>query len=313
LGVSLPFVVNFNLVQLHFFLPVIAGGFIYIAGSDLVPLIKEQKSFKKSCLFFGAMIAGSGLMYLFFAFRIKINPNLDGTFFSKSIKGSRTNSCWSIFDLPRGSSKSWPQKASRAVGQILAQNYNSLIPCHRVIKNNYEVGGYHGSFKNSYQKVGLLLKEGALGVIPTDTIYGICGSALKKEVVEKIYRLRKRNFKKPMIILISSINDLQYFRIRLNPFQKRILKQLWPGSVSVILKCPLEKFSYLHRGIKTLALRMPHDQELLKILRISGPLVAPSANFEGEKPAATIKEAKRYFQAKVFIMIKGHLFLSPQL
>jgi len=125
-----------------------------------------------------------------------------------------------------------------------------------VIKNNYEVGGYHGSFKNSYQKVGLLLKEGALGVIPTDTIYGICGSALKKEVVEKIYRLRKRNFKKPMIILISSINDLQYFRIRLNPFQKRILKQLWPGSVSVILKCPLEKFSYLHRGIKTLALRM---------------------------------------------------------
>ena len=65
LGVSLPFVVNFNLVQLHFFLPVIAGGFIYIAGSDLVPLIKEQNSFKKSCLFFGAMIAGSGLMYLF--------------------------------------------------------------------------------------------------------------------------------------------------------------------------------------------------------------------------------------------------------
>ncbi len=207
--------------------------------------------------------------------------------------------------------KAGHQKASRAVGQILAQNYNSLIPCHRVIKNNYEVGGYHGSFKNSYQKVGLLLKEGALGVIPTDTIYGICGSALKKEVVEKIYRLRKRNFKKPMIILISSINDLQYFRIRLNPFQKRILKQLWPGSVSVILKCPLEKFSYLHRGIKTLALRMPHDQELLKILRISGPLVAPSANFEGEKPAATIKEAKRYFQDKVFYYDKGTLISQP--
>ncbi len=64
LGASLPFLVNFNLVQLHFFLPVIAGGFIYIAGSDLVPLIKEQKSLKKSCFFFGAMIAGSVLMYL---------------------------------------------------------------------------------------------------------------------------------------------------------------------------------------------------------------------------------------------------------
>ncbi len=203
--------------------------------------------------------------------------------------------------------KAGNKRASRAVGQILAQNYNPLIPCHRVIQNNYEIGGYHGSFRNSYQKAGLLLKEGAIGVIPTDTIYGICGSALKKEVVEKIYHLRKRNFKKPMIILLSSIDDLQYFHIRLNPFQKRILKQLWPGPVSVILKCPQEKFSYLHRGIKTLAFRIPRNQELLKILRIAGPLVAPSANFEGEKPAATIKEAKRYFQDKVFYYDKGIL------
>ena len=64
LGAVLPFVLKFNLEQLNIFLPIISGGFIYIAGSDLVPLIKNQKSFKKSLIFFLAMILGATLMYL---------------------------------------------------------------------------------------------------------------------------------------------------------------------------------------------------------------------------------------------------------
>ena len=47
------------------------------------------------------------------------------------------------------------------------------------------------------------LKNGKIGIIPTDTIYGIMGSALKPEVVEKIYSLRERSKDKPFIILIS--------------------------------------------------------------------------------------------------------------
>ncbi len=42
------------------------------------------------------------------------------------------------------------------------------------------------------EKVAMLLRGGAIGVIPTDTIYGICGSAFNKKTVEKIYKLRKR-------------------------------------------------------------------------------------------------------------------------
>lgn len=64
LGAILPFFLKFNLEQLNIFLPIISGGFIYIAGSDLVPLIKNQKSLKKSLVFFLAMILGTALMYL---------------------------------------------------------------------------------------------------------------------------------------------------------------------------------------------------------------------------------------------------------
>ncbi len=145
------------------------------------------------------------------------------------------------------------------------------------------------------EKVITILKKGGIGVMPTDTIYGIVGSALNSEVVEKIYKLRKRSKDKPMIILISSILDLEKFNIRLSQRQKEFLEKNWPNPLSIILPCNSSKFEYLHRGKKSLAFRMPDKKDLLEILKQAGPLVAPSANFEGEQPAENISEAKKYF------------------
>lgn len=159
-----------------------------------------------------------------------------------------------------------------------------------------------GSKKLSWKKAALFLKDGMVGVIPTDTIYGICASALDKKAVEKVYKLRKRNPKKPMIVLISSFDDLRRLSVRLDSRQKVFLKKSWPGKVSVVLKCrdKNKKLAYLHRGTKTLAFRLPKKRELLKILKISGPLIAPSANLEGQEPAKNINQAKKYFGGNIF-------------
>jgi len=100
---------------------------------------------------------------------------------------------------------------------------------------------------------------------------------------------------------------LRKFDVNLNVWQKKVLNKIWPGKVSVVLSCPDKKFSYLHRGTKTLAFRLPKKRELLKILSISGPLVAPSANREGEKPAKNIVQAKKYFGKNIFYYGKGNL------
>ncbi len=161
------------------------------------------------------------------------------------------------------------------------------------------------------KKAALFLKEGAIGVIPTDTIYGICGSALNKKTVEKIYKLRKRNPKKPVIILIGSIGDLKEFNVKLKDWQEEILLKIWPAKISVILDCPSSKFSYLHRGTKSLSFRIPASKNLLKIISVSGPLVAPSANFEDQPPAENINEARRYFGNKVFYYGRKKLTGQP--
>ena len=92
---------------------------------------------------------------------------------------------------------------------------------------------------------------------------------------------------------------MELFGIKLSSPTKKILNKLWPGKVSIILDCPSEKFHYLHRGTKTLAFRLPNKKSLIDLLKKTGPLAAPSANLEGQPPAKTIKEAKRFFENKI--------------
>ncbi len=136
-------------------------------------------------------------------------------------------------------------------------------------------------------EIAEILKSGGVGVLPTDTMYGIVGSALNKKTVAKIYKLRYRAPHKPLIVLISSFSDLPKLGIKLKPAEQKILKKIWPAPVSIILPCFKKSLEYLHRGTKTLAVRMPKVKFLTGILAKTGPLVAPSANLEGQPPAKT--------------------------
>ncbi len=144
-------------------------------------------------------------------------------------------------------------------------------------------------------ELGEQLKTGAIAVISTDTQYGIVTTAQNKNSVEQIYKLRQRSSNKPLIILIDSIEDISNLGVAVSNEQKEILAKLWPNPVSVILPVPNPELEYLHRGKMSLAFRLPQTEWLRKLLRYSGPLVAPSANLEGEKPSATINEAEKYF------------------
>ena len=150
-------------------------------------------------------------------------------------------------------------------------------------------------FKSFNHKVAGIFNSGGVGIIPTDTIYGICGQALNKSVVCKIYKLRRRSPKKPMIVLIASAGDLKLFGIKISAKMKNILNKAWPGKVSVVLPCRNKEYTYLHRGTQTLAFRLPKNKKLIKLLKNTGPLVAPSANWEGFSVSININQAKKYF------------------
>ncbi len=137
-----------------------------------------------------------------------------------------------------------------------------------------------------------ILKAGGVGVIPTDTLYGLVASALSPEAVERVYQLKGRAPDKPCIILISDLADLKKFNFKPAPATLKIIKQLWPGPISVIFT-------------NTLSCRRPAPNWLHRLLKKTGPLIAPSANPEGRPPATTIAQAKKYFGAQVDFYLDG--------
>ncbi len=157
-------------------------------------------------------------------------------------------------------------------------------------------------------RVARVLDRGEPVVIPTDTLYGLCASALNSVAVERVYRLRQRDPRKPVIILIRNTTELRRFGVAVSAAQRHFLQSLWPNRISVALPCPSARRRYLHRGKRSLAFRIPNDPWLLGLLAKTGPLIAPSANLEGKPPAKTIREAQQVFGEAV-----RYLDAGPQL
>lgn len=155
------------------------------------------------------------------------------------------------------------------------------------------------------------LNSGKVGILPTDTIYGIHVRALDEKAIEKIYNLKKRDQRKPMIILISSLDDLKIFNIKLNDKIYNFLNKIWPDKVSVIL--PINSgFSYLHRGTNKLAFRIPNNKLLSKILPKTGPLISTSANLAKHPPTINLDNAKNYFKNQIdFYVNSGDIKSKP--
>jgi L-threonylcarbamoyladenylate synthase len=158
-----------------------------------------------------------------------------------------------------------------------------------------------------WKKAERILENGGVIIAPTDTLYGVLARASDKKAVQKVYRIKGRNEKKPCIVLIASFADLKKFGISLTQSQKEFLQELWPGKVSIVLPDLLKKFDYLHRGTETIAFRMisKRSRNLYSLISRVGPLVAPSANPEGQAPACTMHEARKYFGDAVDAYICG--------
>jgi len=161
------------------------------------------------------------------------------------------------------------------------------------------------NYSGGMKKIIEIIKSDGIGVLPTDTLYGLVGSAFSKKAVRRIYTVKKRNPKKPLIVLISSIDDLKLFDIKVDEKTSSIFEKVWPGKVSVILPSKNKKYSYLQCETKSISFRFPKNKKLIEILKKTGPLVAPSANPESFPPAKNILEAKKYFGDRVDFYIAG--------
>lgn len=159
------------------------------------------------------------------------------------------------------------------------------------------------------EKVVGLLKSGAVGFMPSDTIYGLSCLALDQGAVERLHKIKDRQAHKPFVILISDAKMLDKLSINLQ--HSKLVDRYWPGPLTIVFDAPAAP-AWLQLGSQTLAVRLPADKKLQDLINKTGPLVSTSANLQGESPALNVKEAQKVFGNKLdFYVDVGKLDNKP--
>ena len=146
-----------------------------------------------------------------------------------------------------------------------------------------------------------LLNDGAVGVLPTDTVYGLVAQAADEQAVTKLYALKSRE-NKPGTIIAAKLQQLIDLGLRARYL--KAVEAYWPNPLSVVIPCG-EELSYLHQGKRSLAVRIPADDSIRSLLDRTGPLLTSSANLPGEPVATNLAEAQKYFGEQVDFYLDG--------
>lgn len=139
------------------------------------------------------------------------------------------------------------------------------------------------------KQAALILKNGGIVAIPTETVYGLAANALDENAVNKIFKAKGRPNDNPLIVHISKIEDMDKYAYT-NTKAYELADKLWPGPLTMILPKKRIIPSIVSGGLDTVALRLPSHEIARKIIEYSGvPLAAPSANISG-RPSPTKAE-----------------------
>ena len=153
----------------------------------------------------------------------------------------------------------------------------------------------------SRTKAGEILLQGGVGILPTDTVYGIVSRASDKDAVARMYSLKNRE-NKPGTLIAASVEQLVELGIAAAALDS--VADYWPNPLSIIVPTPAS-LAYLTQDVGSIACRVPADRVLLRLLERTGPLITSSANHPGKPVAETLREAQAYFDDEIDFYVDG--------
>ena len=164
------------------------------------------------------------------------------------------------------------------------------------------------------KKAAKALKDGHLVAFPTETVYGLGADANNEKAVSRIYSVKGRPIDHPLIVHISSTNQLDKWAINIPDYALKLAKKFWPGPMTLILKRSDLAKDYITGGQDSVGLRVPNQSGALALLAEFESLggmgvAAPSANkFMALSPTnaqAVQEEISEYLEVKDLILDGG--------
>lgn len=168
------------------------------------------------------------------------------------------------------------------------------------------------NFKENYNNADLLqcvdeLRKNNIGIFPTDTVYGIGCNYFNMDSIDKLYKVKQRNYNKPINILVGNIDMVEKLVEDINPIEQKLMDLFWPGSLTIVFNKSKIVPDLLTSNLDTVGIRMPNNNICLNLInKLGTPLATSSANISDETPAISIdNKLINDFNNKISFIIDG--------
>ena len=131
-----------------------------------------------------------------------------------------------------------------------------------------------------------IIKKGGIVAFPTETVYGLGADAFNQKALKKIYIAKESPSNIPMIVHIAAQEQLWLVGGDIPNIAYELADEFWPGPLTMIIGKNPAIHKLVNGGLNTVAVRMPKHPVARKLIELSGPIAAPSANISG-KPSST--------------------------
>jgi L-threonylcarbamoyladenylate synthase len=167
---------------------------------------------------------------------------------------------------------------------------------------------------DTLSQAALSLKNGALVVLPTETVYGLGADATNEKAVARIYEVKARPHDHPLILHVASMNDITYWAEEISDYAIALARAFWPGPMTLIFKRSENAKDFVTGGQETVGLRVPDHKLALGLLQECkkigvNAIAAPSANRFGHVSPTTAEavqeEIGTYLSAQDLILDGG--------
>ena len=136
-----------------------------------------------------------------------------------------------------------------------------------------------------------MLREGAVVVYPTDTVYGVGCRIDDTAAIRRIYDLKGRGMQDPLPVLLADPAQLEDYGRDLTPEARRLAREFWPGALTIIVRRSDAVPALVAGGGDTIGLRVPdHPLPRALVQELGIAIVGTSANRHGAPSPVTAQQ-----------------------
>ena len=151
-----------------------------------------------------------------------------------------------------------------------------------------------------------IIRAGGIVAIPTETVYGLAANALDGAAVSKIFKAKGRPQDNPLIVHISSFDEIYPVVKEVPPSAVKLAEKFWPGPLTIVLHKTEIIPNEVSAGLDTVAIRMPSHQIARAVIKAAGvPLAAPSANASGSPSPTSARHVLDDLDALIDAVVDG--------